>query len=73
MTYYAVRWTIKANGTLEENDRKSDNRAEMDRQYHLYCANAATNADGNLFDAVEWGTFEGGKLDRKTWDNRVAE
>lgn len=36
------------------------------------CANAATNADGDQFDAVEFGTFEGGKLKREVFDRRAA-
>ena len=71
MTYYAIRWSIK-NGTASHNERISD-KAQMERQFHLYCASAATNADENDFDAVEWGTLEGGKLDRKVWDNRQAQ
>jgi len=68
MNYYAIRWSIK-NGVVSHNERTGD-KAQMERQFHLYCASAATNADENDFDAVEWGTLEGGKLDRKVWDNR---
>ena len=67
MTYYAIRRSIK-NGAASSNERTGD-KAQMERQFHLYCASAATNADGNEFDAVEWGTLEGGKLDRKVWNN----
>lgn len=69
MIYYAIRWTVK-DGQTSHNERIGDNKAEIERQYHLYCASCATNADGNEYDAVEFGTFEGGKLERKTWDNR---
>lgn len=68
MTYYAIRWTIK-NGNTTHNERIGA-KEDMERQFHLYCASASTNADENEFDAVEWGTFEGGKLERKVWDRR---
>lgn len=69
MTYYAIRWSVK-NGVVSHNERTGE-KAAMERQYHLYCASAATNADGNEQDSVEWGTVEGGKLERKFWDNSV--
>jgi len=69
MTYYAIRRSIK-NGVASSNERTGD-KAAMERQFHLYCASCATNEAGNEFDAVEWGTLEGGKLDRKTWENTV--
>ena len=69
LTYYAIRWTIGSDGTKSHNERVGD-RAAMERQYYLYCASAATNESNNLLDSVEWGTFEGGRLDRKVWDNR---
>lgn len=70
MTYYAIRWSIK-NGVASHNERTGD-RPTMERQFHLYCASCATNADGNQYDAVEWGTIEGGKLDRKVWQNNIV-
>ena len=66
MTYYAIRRSIKG-GTPSSNERTGE-RAAMERQFHLYCASCATNEAENEFDAVEWGTVEGGKLDRKVWD-----
>lgn len=71
MTYYAIRRSIK-DGNTTSNERTGD-KAAMERQFHLYCASCATNEAGNAFDAVEWGTLEGGKLDRKVWDNRAAQ
>lgn len=68
MTYYAQRKSIK-DGTPQTVNNRFGERAEMERQYHLYCASAATNADGNDTDAVEWGTIEQGALERKTWFN----
>lgn len=70
--YYAIRWSIDKDGNIVKNDRTGD-RAAMERQYYLYCASAATNEAQNRLDAVEWGTFEGGKLDRKVWNNTAAQ
>lgn len=70
MTYYAIRWSTK-NGITTHNERTGE-KAQMERQFHLYCASCATNEAGNEFDAVEWGTIEGGKLDRKVWQNTPA-
>lgn len=67
MKYYANRWSVK-DGKATPNNRTGE-KAEIERQYHLYCASAATNADGNEFDAVEFGTLEGGALERKVWEH----
>lgn len=69
-TYYAQRKSVKNNEVQPINNRFGE-RAEMERQYHLYCASAATNADGNQLDAVEWGTVEQGAVERKVWVNDV--
>ena len=70
-TYYAQRKSIK-NGEPQAINNRFGERAEMERQYHLYCASAATNEAGNEADAIEWGTIEQGALERKTW-NRIPE
>lgn len=72
MTYYAQRKSIKDGTPVTPNNRYGE-RADMERQYHLYCASAATNADGNDIDSVEWGTIEGGIIERKRWTNTVEE
>ena len=66
MTYYAQRKSIKAGETQPINNRFGG-RAEMERQYHLYCASAATNEAGNEIDSIEWGTIENGAIERKVW------
>lgn len=66
MTYYAQRKSIKGGQPVTPNNRYGE-RAEMERQFHLYCASAATNADENEVDSVEWGTVEQGALERKSW------
>lgn len=72
MTYYAQRKSIRGGEPQPINNRFGE-RAEMERQYHLYCASAATNADGNDVDSIEWGTVEQGVLERKSWVWPVEE
>lgn len=69
MTYYAQRKSIR-NGEPQTVNNRYGERAEMERQFHLYCASAATNADNNQVDSIEWGTIETGIIERKVW---VAE
>ena len=71
MTYYAQRKSIKAGTPQTINNRYGD-RAEMERQFHLFCASAATNTDGNNVDSIEWGTIEQGVLERKVWITEPA-
>ena len=64
MTYYAQRKSIKNGEPVTPNNRYGS-RADMERQYHLYCASACTNADDNDVDSIEWGTLEYGIIERK--------
>jgi len=66
MTYYSERKSIKSS-TAQPTVYKTGDRAAMERQYHLFCASAATNTDGNDVDSIEWGTVEQGVLERKVW------
>lgn len=66
MTYYAQRKSIKNGMPVSPNNRYGT-RAEMERQFHLYCASAATNEADNDVDSVEWGTIEQGIIERKQW------
>ncbi len=72
MTYYSQRKSIK-DGQPQTINNRYGTRPEMERQYHLYCASAATNADGYEVDAVEWGTIEQGAVERRVWTHDVAE
>ena len=72
MTYYAQRKSIKGGEPQAINNRFGE-RADMERQYHLYCASAATNEAGNDVDSIEWGTIEQGALELKTWVWPVKE
>ena len=72
MIYYAQRKSVKNDEPLPPNNRYGE-RAEMERQYHLYCASAATNVDDNDMDSVEWGTIENGAIERKRWKKTEPE
>ena len=72
MTYYSERRSIQ-NGEAKLPVYKTGTRAEMERQYHLFCASAAINTDGNDVDSIEWGTIEQGKLERKVWITPAPE
>lgn len=67
MTYYAQRKSIK-NGTPETINNRYGTRRAMERQFHLFCANAN---DGENFpfdiDSIEWGTVENGVIERKLY------
>lgn len=67
MIYYAQRKSIN-NGTPEAVVNKYGTRRAMERQFHLFCANAN---DGDNFpydiDSVEWGTVENGVIERKLY------
>ena len=65
--YYAQRKSIK-DGTIQPINNRFGERAEMERQYHLYCASAATNEAGYDVDAIEWGTVEAGVIERKVFE-----
>lgn len=66
MTYYAQRKSIK-DGEPQTINNRYGGRADMERQYHLYCASACTNADGYEVDSIEWGTVEHGVIERKCY------
>lgn len=66
MTYYSQRKSIK-NGEPQNVNNRFGERADMERQFHLYCASAATNEAGNEIDSIEWGTIENGVIERKRW------
>ena len=66
VTYYAQRKSIKGGEPKTPNNRYGT-RAEMEKQFHLYCASAAVNDAGNDLDVAEWGTLENGPIERKRW------
>lgn len=73
MTYYAQRKSI-LNGQPQTINNRYGGQREMERQYHLYCANAC---DGEEYpfdvDSIEWGTVEGGAIERKVYTKAEPE
>lgn len=73
MTYYSQRKSILNGEPQAINNRYGDRRA-MERQFHLYCANAC---DGDQFpfdiDSIEWGSIELGAIERKVYTKPVPD
>ena len=67
MTYYAERKSILNGQTQPINSRYGDRRA-MERQYHLYCANACDGTENPFdVDSIELGSLEHGAIERKCY------
>ena len=71
MTYYAERKSIK-NGEIQPVVYKTGDRQEMEYQFHLFCA-SAVKTDVRDLDSIEWGTIEGGAIERKVYAKPVPE
>ena len=73
MTYYAQRKTV-LNGQPQPIVNKYGTQRAMQRQFHLFCANAL---DGDEFvndvDCIEWGTLEHGVIERKVYAKPTPE
>ena len=73
MTYYSQRKSI-LNGEPQAINNRYGDRSAMERQFHLFCANAC---DGEQFpfdiDSIEWGTVEGGAIERKVYTKPAPE
>jgi len=73
MTYYSQRKSILS-GEPQSAVNKYGDRRQMERQFHLFCANAC---DGEQFpfdiDSIEWGTVEGGAIERKVYTKPAPE
>ena len=73
MTYYSTRKTI-LNGEPQPATNKYGNRRQMERQYHLFCANACDGAENPFdVDSIEWGTLEHGVIERKCYVKETPE
>lgn len=68
MTYYAERKSIK-DGSNPTTVNKYGSRVDMEYQYCLFRASAVKNEAENNVDAIEWGTVEGGMIERKVYVN----
>lgn len=73
MTYYSQRKSIINGEPQAINNRYGDRRA-MERQFHLYCANACDGEENPYdIDSIEWGTVEGGVIERKLYIKDATE
>lgn len=71
MTYYAQRKSI-LNGEPQAINNRYGTRRQMERQYHLYCANACDGEENPYdIDEIEWGTIEHGIIERKCYVKEV--
>ena len=67
MTYYSQRKSV-LNGQPQTVNNRYGTRREMERQFHLYCANACDGAEFPFdIDAIEFGTVERGAIERKCY------
>lgn len=69
MTFYAQRKSIN-NGEPQAVVNKYGTQQEMEYQFHLFCA-SAVKTDVRDIDAIEWGTIEGGVIERKKYTRPV--
>ena len=73
MTYYSQRKSI-LNGEPQTINNRYGSQREMERQYHLFCANACDGTENPFdVDAIEWGTVEGGVIERKVYGKPAPE
>lgn len=73
MTYYAQRKTV-LNGQPQPITNKYGTQRAMQRQFHLFCANALDGDDfANDVDCIEWGTLEHGAIERKVYAKPTTE
>lgn len=71
MTFYAQRKSIN-NGEPQAVVNKYGTQAEMEYQFHLFCA-SAVKTDVRDLDSIEWGTLEQGVIERKKYVRPVPE
>ena len=72
-TYYAQRKSI-LNDEPQAVINKYGTKRQMERQYHLFCANA-NDGEEYLYDtdSIEWGTVENGVFERKVYAKTATE
>lgn len=66
--YYATKRTVKNGSAQTPANYSYTEHDEAERQYHLLCAAAIRNDEGNEKTSVEWGTIEQGLIERKKWE-----
>lgn len=67
MTYYSERKKV-TDGQAVAPVYHTGERDAMERQYHLNCANVLDGSNPrNDLDVCEWGTIEGGAIERRVY------
>ena len=70
MMYYSERKKVN-DGTAVAPVYHTGERDAMERQFHLNCANVLDGANPrNDLDVCEWGTVEGGAIERKVYQKQ---
>lgn len=73
MTYYSQRKSI-LNGEPQAINNRYGDRRQMERQFHLYCANACDGTESPFdVDSIEWGSIELGVIERKVYTKPEPE
>ena len=70
--YYAQKKSIK-DGIPQTPNNRYGTEKDMEYQYCLYRASAVKNDAGEELIAVEWGTIEGGAIERKVYAQPVPQ
>ena len=71
MMYYSERKKVN-NGSAVAPVYHTGERDDMERQFHLNCANVLdSNNPRNDIDVCEWGTIEQGAIERKLYKKPV--
>lgn len=73
MMYYATKRAVKNGAAVTPANYSYTEHADAEKQFHLLCASAITNSEGNELTSVEWGTIEQGNIERKVWIAEPAE
>lgn len=72
MMYYSQRKSI-INDQPQAVVNKYGDKRQMERQFHLFCANACDGEEAPFdADSIEWGTVEGGVIERKCYVKETA-
>ena len=71
--YYAQRQFYKNGSPQTPANYAYAKREDAEKQWHLLCSSAITNADGWDFASVEYGTIESGSIERRFYSYPAPE
>lgn len=72
MMYYSQKKSIK-DGVAQTPNNRYGTEKEMEYQYCLYRASAVKNDADEELISVEWGTIEGGAIERKVYTKPIPD